>query len=143
MPRTPEGDRPLTDAERQKRQRKRKAEREQMLVAALTHITLAETVCEAREIARSALCTKKQEMSLALDGNDNYGKPKQDYADKLVAMDEAAFLKAAEQAIWLSAYASNNPRSDYHWQASACYDEAGRRGRPELYSRAFEAASGS
>jgi hypothetical protein len=80
---------------------------------------------------------------MALVGNDNHGKPKQDYADSLEAMSEVGFLKAAVQAIWLSAYASNNPRSDYHWQADACYDEAVRRGRPELYSQAHAAASNS
>lgn len=42
--------------------------------------------------------------------------------------------------IWLSAYANNNPRSDYHWQADACYDEAARRGKPELYVQAYEKA---
>jgi len=80
---------------------------------------------------------------MPLDGKDNYGNPKQDYADKLVAMDETAFLRAAEQAIWLSAYASNNPRSDYHWQADACYADAVRREKPELYSQAHVAASNS
>jgi hypothetical protein len=80
---------------------------------------------------------------MLLDGKDNYGKPKQDYADKLAEMGETAFLMAAEQAIWLSAYASNNLRSDYHWHADACYDEAVRRGRPELYSQAHIAASSS
>lgn len=29
------------------------------------------------------------------------------------------------------------PRSDYHWQADACYDEAARRGKPELYTQAY------
>lgn len=79
---------------------------------------------------------------LTLAGIDNYGKPRQAFADKLAAADEAGYLKIAEDYIWLSAYAANNPRSDYHWMCDACYDEARRRGRPELYKRAWERASG-
>lgn len=79
--------------------------------------------------------------SIKLEGKDNYGKPRQNYADKIAALDEAAFLKDAELHIWLSAYANNNPRSDYHWQADACYSEAQRRGKPELYTQAWEKAS--
>lgn len=81
-------------------------------------------------------------MSVKLDGKDNYGKPRQGFADKIAAMTDAEFLKEAEQSIWLSAYANNNPRSDYHWHADTCYHEAQRRGKPELYSEAFRKASG-
>lgn len=80
-------------------------------------------------------------MALGLDGKDNSGRPRQAYADKLAALDDAAFEDEAKQAIWLSAYASNNPRSDYHWHADACYSEAERRGRPELYERAWKRAA--
>lgn len=80
--------------------------------------------------------------SVKIEGKDNYGKPRQYYADRLAAMSDQEFIKAAEQDIWLSAYASNNPRSDYHWQADLCYKEAQRRGNPELYSEAFRKASG-
>lgn len=80
---------------------------------------------------------------LTLSGLDNYGKPKQGFADKLAAADEAEYLKIAEERIWLSAYANNNPRSDYHWQADACYDEAKRRGEIDLYHRAWVKASRS
>jgi len=82
-------------------------------------------------------------MSIKLEGNDNRGKPRQNYADKIGAMDDSAFLKDAELYIWLSAYANNNPRSDYHWMADACYDEAQRRGKPELYKQAWEKAARS
>lgn len=54
---------------------------------------------------------------LIIPGKDNYGNDR----------------------IWLSAYADSNPRSDYHWQADACYDEARRRGKPELYQQAWDA----
>ena len=79
--------------------------------------------------------------SIKLDGKDNRGNPRQNYADKIAGMDDAAFLKDAELHIWLSAYANNNPRSDYHWMADACYDEAKRRGKPELYRQAWEKAA--
>jgi hypothetical protein len=78
---------------------------------------------------------------LTLIGKDNYGKPRQDFADCIATMDDTAFVEKAEQYIWLSAYASNNPRSDYHWMATATYNEAERRGKPELYNRAWKRAS--
>ena len=78
--------------------------------------------------------------AITLEGLSNYGKPRQDFADKIAALDDEAFVKEAEQKIWLSAYADNNPRSDYHWQADACYDEAQRRQKPDLYKRAYEHA---
>lgn len=55
MPRKAEGPRPLTDAERQARQRQRKATRESAMRKALEKIIKATTVREAREIAASAL----------------------------------------------------------------------------------------
>lgn len=48
-----------------------------------------------------------------------------------------------ENKIWLSAYANNNLKSDYHWHATACYDICQERGKPELYAKAFEAAKAS
>lgn len=77
---------------------------------------------------------------LTLEGKDNYGKPRQTFADQIAALSDSAFVEAAEKKIWLSAYANNNPRSDYHWQADACYDEAQRRGKPELYKKAYDQA---
>lgn len=72
-------------------------------------------------------------------GNDNYGKPKSEYLDRLKGMDDAALEEEAKKLIWLSAYAHNNPRSDYHWQADAIYDECERRGRGDIYKRAYDA----
>ena len=80
-------------------------------------------------------------MALVLEGKSNYGKPRQEYADKIAALNENEFLKEAEHMIWLSAYASNNRKSDYHWQCDACYTEAQRRGKPELYSEVHRRAS--
>lgn len=80
-------------------------------------------------------------MALTIDGLDNYGKPRQHFADRIAEMDDARFMKEAEQYIWLSAYAANNPRSDFHWMADSCYDEAKRREKPELYKKAWERAA--
>ena len=85
---------------------------------------------------RSTLMT-----ALQLEGNDNYGNPRQAFADRLAAASDEGYLKMAEDRIWLSAYASNNARSDYHWQADAAYKEALRRGKPDLYNRAWKRAA--
>ncbi len=77
---------------------------------------------------------------LTIEGKDNSGKPRQLFADKIASISDAEFLKVAEQTIWLSAFANNNRRSDYHWQADACAEEATRRGQPELYQQAWERA---
>lgn len=71
-------------------------------------------------------------------GKDNYGKPKSDYLARLAAMDDAALFAEAQSMIWHSGYAHNNPRSDYHWRADATFDEAERRGKPEIYDRAYK-----
>lgn len=69
---------------------------------------------------------------------DNYGKPKQLYFDKLTAMTDDELHTETRQKIWLSAYASNNPGSDYHWQVDALYSEWNRRGKPEGYDKAYQ-----
>lgn len=74
-------------------------------------------------------------------GRDNSGRPRTEYLAKLAAMDDAALEKETESKIWLSAFASNNPRSDYHWHCDACYDEVQRREKPDIYRRAHEKAS--
>lgn len=51
----------------------------------------------------------------------------------------AAKILVDMEMIWLSAYASNNPRSDYHWQCDACYDECKKRGKEDIYNRAHKA----
>lgn len=76
-------------------------------------------------------------------GNDNYGKPKSRYIDALAEATDEALEEETKANIWLSAYASNNPRSDYHWHCDACYDECVKRGKPEIYQRAYKRASAS
>jgi hypothetical protein len=74
-------------------------------------------------------------------GNDNSGKPKTDYLRKMVLMTDQELKKECESKIWLSAYASNNHRSDYHWHCDCCYDECKRRGKEDIYSQAHKHAS--
>ncbi len=76
-------------------------------------------------------------------GNDNSGKPKQVYIDKVKAMTDEQLRAECESKIWLSAFASNNHRSDYHWHCDYCYDECKERGKPEIYSDAHKAVSES
>lgn len=78
---------------------------------------------------------------LTLEGVDNYGLPKQSFADLLADADQAQYLQLAETYIWLSAYAANNPKSDYHWMVDALYAEAKRRGKLDWYDTAFKKAS--
>jgi hypothetical protein len=69
-------------------------------------------------------------------GNDNSGKPKSDYLLTLETKSLGDLEKETKDKIWLSAYANNNPRSDYHWHVDACYDEIVRRfGSSDLYSK--------
>lgn len=74
-------------------------------------------------------------------GKDNAGKPKSDYLARIAAMDAEPLAHETELKIWLSAFAANNPRSDYHWHCDACYDECQRRGRGDIYSTAHKRAS--
>lgn len=69
---------------------------------------------------------------------DNYGRPRSEYTDSLAAMDDAKLATECERKIWLSAYAHNNPRSDYHWQVDATYAECVRRDKLAIYERAYQ-----
>lgn len=74
---------------------------------------------------------------------DNYGRPKSEYISKIQAMSESDLQKETERRIRLSAYASNHPRSDYHWQLDACYDEyLENRGGDSGYEIAYKNAMG-
>lgn len=74
---------------------------------------------------------------------DNYGKPRIEYVQKVHGMTDEELLKETEHKIWLSAFANNNPRSDYHWHVDVCYSECQYRNKPEIYSKAFEDAKSS
>lgn len=71
-------------------------------------------------------------------GKDNYGRPKQDYLNKLLKMTDEELHDETKDKIWLSAYANNNPRSDYHWMCDATYDEWKNRNNPEGYKKAYD-----
>lgn len=76
------------------------------------------------------------------EGYDNYGRPKSEYVEKVKNMDYEILLKETEDKIWLSAYAANNPRSDYHWHVDVCYDELLKRdGNDSGYRKAWKRAS--
>lgn len=70
-------------------------------------------------------------------GKDNYGKPKQEYVDRIAAMSDGDLEKETEHKIWLSGYANNNPRSDYHWHVDVCYVECEKRDS-KMYDRAYK-----
>lgn len=70
-------------------------------------------------------------------GKDNNGRPKTAYFEKLLAMKSETLFRETKEKIWLSAYASNNPRSDYHWQVDACYMVYQLRGDEHAYKQAF------
>lgn len=55
------------------------------------------------------------------------------YANELQALSDEALRSKVNMKIWLSAYANNNPRSAFHWQCDAAYDECERRNRLDIY----------
>ncbi len=71
-------------------------------------------------------CTGKivNQEKLTLKGKDNYDRPRQEYADKMAKLTDEEFVKFAADAIY--------------WQADACYDEAKRRNKPEMYDQAYK-----
>ncbi len=71
-------------------------------------------------------------------GNDNYGHPKSEYLSAIALMSEDELAKEVGMKIWLSSYAANNPRSDYHWQCDACYSECVSRGKIQIYEREYK-----
>ena len=77
------------------------------------------------------------------EGKDNYGKPKASYLELIAKMTDPELQKECESKIWLSAYANNNPRSDFHWHVDACYDECIKRNKPDIYKNAYEKVEAS
>ncbi len=68
---------------------------------------------------------------------DNAPDKQAEYRQRLTGMSDADLWKETKDKIWLSAYANNNPRSCYHWQCDATYDEWQRRdGHADRYSAA-------
>lgn len=73
------------------------------------------------------------------EGKDNYGKLKSEYINNIANMNQEELMEETERKIWLSGYANNNPRSDYHWHVDACYDEWVKRegNSPSSYKKAY------
>ena len=71
----------------------------------------------------------------------NDGTTKEEWREKLSAMTDAELYQHCERYIWLSAYASNNPRSNYHFLCDAGYAECKKRGKLGIYERAHRDAS--
>ena len=84
--------------------------------------------------------TTLEETIARFPGKDNYGKPREDYIRNVFGMSDKELFEECEKIIWLSAYASNNPRSDYHWQCDVCYAAASARNRTDIYSKAHAEA---
>lgn len=74
------------------------------------------------------------------DKLNTYGSRRDWRENKLPGMSDEELERHCESYIYFSAYAHNNPTSDYHFLCDAGYDECKRRGRPEIYKRAYEAA---
>ena len=75
-------------------------------------------------------------------GNDNSKQPRINYVRRIEAMDDADLSIEAKSKLWLSAYANNNRRSDYHWHVDAIYDEMHRRDPSDnMYQQAYDKAS--
>lgn len=71
-------------------------------------------------------------------GNDNYSIPKSQYVAKIITMTDDELYEECKSKRWLSAYANNNPRSDYHWHVDVIWDECQCR-KGNIYARAESA----
>jgi hypothetical protein len=70
----------------------------------------------------------------------NTGETKTEWRARLKAMTEDELYQHCEKYIWLSAYANNNPNSDFHFLCDAGYDECKTRSRVDVYDRAYRDA---
>lgn len=70
---------------------------------------------------------------------DNEPAKMEAYRLALEAMTDADLSRETKDKIWLSAYASNNPISCYHWQCDYTYNEWSRRGLTDRYQQAHDA----
>ncbi len=60
------------------------------------------------------------------------------FMESLPSKTDDELAKLCDQFIWLSAYAANNPRSNYHRMCDACYDECQKRNRSDIYRAAYK-----
>lgn len=69
------------------------------------------------------------------DNPDNTPELQDAYELKLILLDDDQLAEECNNKIWLSAYASNNPGSCFHWQADANWKECNNRGKVFIYER--------
>ncbi len=62
---------------------------------------------------------------------------KEQYIAHLRTLSDDKLGEECEHKIWLSAYAANNPKSDYHWHADECYTESQERTDKGIYAAAY------
>lgn len=74
------------------------------------------------------------------DNHDARDGVKGEYAQKLAALQDDGLVEEVNRQVWLSAFASNNPRAPAHWKVDECYDETRRRAKPWLYQRGYNQA---
>lgn len=73
-------------------------------------------------------------------GKDNNGEPKNLFFKRALGLPRDKLLKLTQERIWLSAYANNNPHSDYHWQADSLYQIFYHRQDTDGYTIAYRKA---
>ena len=69
---------------------------------------------------------------------DNSPEKQAAYQGRVESMDDERLYLETKDKVWFSAYASNNPRSCFHWQADCCRAECARRGKEELAEQAYQ-----
>ena len=77
--------------------------------------------------------------ALQLSGVDALGHPRQDYVDRIAALDAVSLFEECKTRIWLAEFSASNETSDHHWQVKACEDECSNRGNLDLFERARKA----
>lgn len=69
---------------------------------------------------------------------DNAPEKQEAYRLKLEGMTDEQLFTEAKDKIWLSAYATDNSHSCFHWQCDATYTESARRNNTDIYDRAHK-----
>ena len=70
-------------------------------------------------------------------GNDNYGRPKSAYIEKLEAMSDEEIESETYSMIYQAARCANNPKADWHWMVDVCWDVC--KSRPnDIYKKAYD-----
>jgi hypothetical protein len=62
------------------------------------------------------------------------------FAEKIALLSDAQLTADAEKWLWASLRLRSKPGEPFRWQADACYAEAEKRGKPELYAEALRRA---